>query len=204
MFISFFDFITDPITNSLHDNHLKTEINKIKGQIQRSDYRTKFAIVLLSNKTSLESPDIEERLANIRRSTGLDPKTALFFLPPNTSQVEIRQFVFHVLSTLQPVCIEYYRDLTKHARRKKTRGTVPPPTAPPTTAELSLGQFAASLAFAGSPVDPVVGFDPPPTVVVCVGKTSCPTLAEMRAVWLLQQLRVSSAGRQQYAPPGPH
>ena len=132
MFISFFDFITDPITNSLHDNHLKTEINKIKGQIQKSDYRTKFAIVLLSNKTSLESPDIEERLANIRRSTGLDPKTALFFLPPNTSQVEIRQFVFHVLSTLQPVCIEYYRDLTKHARRKKTRGTVPPPTAPPT------------------------------------------------------------------------
>ena len=132
VFISFFDFITDPITNSLHDNKLKTDINRIKGQIQKSDYRTKYAVVLLSNKTILETPDIEERLATIRRSTGLDPKTALFFLPPNTSQVEIRVFVNSVLSTLQPVCIEYYRDLTKHARRKRQRGTVPAPTAPPT------------------------------------------------------------------------
>jgi hypothetical protein len=132
VFISFFDFITDPITNSLHDNQLKTNINRIKNQIQKSDYRTKYAVVLLSNKTILETPDIEERLATIRRSTGLDPKTALFFLPPNTSQVEIRVFVNSVLSTLQPVCIEYYRDLTKHARRKRQRGTVPAPTAPPT------------------------------------------------------------------------
>ncbi|KAF2704509.1 hypothetical protein K504DRAFT_389801 [Pleomassaria siparia CBS 279.74] len=132
VFISFFDFITDPITNSLHDNQLKTEINKIKGQIQKSDYRTKYIVVLLSNKTILESPDIEERLATIRRSTGLDPKTALHFLPPNTSPVEIQAFVVSVLTTIQPVCIEYYRDLTKHARRKKGRGTVPAPTAPPT------------------------------------------------------------------------
>jgi len=131
-FISFFDFKTDPVTNSLHDNQLKTEINKIKVQIQRSEYRTRFAVVLLSDKTILEAPDIEERLANIRRTTGLDPKNSLFFLPPNTSQVEIRAFVTSVLSTLQPMCIEYYRDLTKHSRRKKGRGTIPPPTAPPT------------------------------------------------------------------------
>jgi hypothetical protein len=88
--------------------------------------------VLLSDKTILEAPDIEERLANIRRTTGLDPKNSLFFLPPNTSQVELRVFVTSVLSTLQPLCIEYYRDLTKHARRKKSRGTIPPPTTPPT------------------------------------------------------------------------
>jgi hypothetical protein len=131
-FISFFDFTTDPVTNSLHDNQLKTEINKIKTQIQRSEYRTRYAVVLLSDKTILEAPDIEERLANIRRTTGLDPKNSLFFLPPNTSQVELRVFVTSVLSTLQPLCIEYYRDLTKHARRKKSRGTIPPPTTPPT------------------------------------------------------------------------
>lgn len=88
--------------------------------------------MLLSNKTILEAPDIEERLAIIRRATGLDPKNSLFFLPPNTSQVETRAFVTSVLATLHPVCVEYYRDLTKHARRKKGRGTVPPPTAPPT------------------------------------------------------------------------
>lgn len=89
-------------------------------------------MVLLSNKTILEAPDIEERLAIIRRSTGLDPKTSLLFLPPNTSQVELRAFVTSVLTTLQPICVEYYRDLTKHARRKKGRGTIPPPTSPPT------------------------------------------------------------------------
>ncbi|KAH7085723.1 Gryzun, putative trafficking through golgi-domain-containing protein [Paraphoma chrysanthemicola] len=132
VFISFFDFTTDPITNSLHDNQLKTEINKIKGQIQKSEYRTRYVVVLLSDKTILEAPDIEERLANIRRTTGLDPKNSLFFLPPNTSQVELRAFVTTVLSTLQPICVEYYRDLTKHARRKKGRGTIPQPTAPPT------------------------------------------------------------------------
>jgi hypothetical protein len=132
VFVSFFDFTTDPITNSLHDNQLKTDINKIKAQIQKSEYRTRYVVVLLSDKTILEAPDIEERLANIRRTTGLDPKTSLFFLPPNTSQVELRAFVASVLSTLQPICVEYYRDLTKHARRKKGRGTIPPPTAPPT------------------------------------------------------------------------
>lgn len=132
VFISFFDFNTDPVTNSLHDNQLKTEINKIKGQLQKSEHRTRYVVVLLSNKTILEAPDIEERLSVIRRATGLDPKNSLFFLPPNTSQVEQRAFVTSVLSTLQPVCVEYYRDLTKHARRKKGRGSVPPPTAPPT------------------------------------------------------------------------
>ncbi|KAJ4341846.1 hypothetical protein N0V87_001511 [Didymella glomerata] len=132
VFISFFDFTTDPVTNSLHDNQLKTEINKIKGQIQKSEYRTRYVVVLLSNKTILEAPDIEDRLAVIRRATGLDPKNSLFFLPPNTSPVELRALVTSVLTTLQPICVEYYRDLTKHARRKKQRGTIPPPTAPPT------------------------------------------------------------------------
>ncbi|KAF1994592.1 hypothetical protein P154DRAFT_526937 [Amniculicola lignicola CBS 123094] len=132
VFISFFNFTSDPNLNSLHDNQLKTEINAIKARIQKSEYRTRFVVVLLSEKTILEAPDIEERLATIRRATGLDPKTSFFFLPPNTSQVELRTFVSSVLSTLQPICVEYYRDLTKHARRKKGRGQVPPPTAPPT------------------------------------------------------------------------
>jgi hypothetical protein len=130
--VSFFDLTTDPVTNSLNDNKLKTEINKIKGQINKSDYRTRYVVVLLSDRTILEAPEIEERLAVIRRATGLDPKSSLFFLPPRTSQVELRSFVTSVLSTLQPVCVEYYRDLTKHARRKKTRSTIPPPTAPST------------------------------------------------------------------------
>ncbi|KAF2018839.1 hypothetical protein BU24DRAFT_364136 [Aaosphaeria arxii CBS 175.79] len=132
VFLSFFPFTSDPNRSSINDNQLKTEINKIKAQIHKSEHRTRLAVVLLSDKTVLEAPDIDERLATIRRATGLDPKNSFFFLPPNTSQVEVRTFVNSILSALQPICIEYYRDLTKHARRKKGRGTVPPPTAPPT------------------------------------------------------------------------
>jgi hypothetical protein len=131
VFVSFFDFTTDPITNSLHDNHLKSEIIKVKDQVQRSGYKTRFAVVLLGDKSVSEAPDIDERLNTIRRNTGLDARTQLFFLPPS-SPVELRPFVANVLTTLKPISVEYYRDLTKRTRRKKTRSTIPPPTAPPT------------------------------------------------------------------------
>lgn len=132
VFISFFAFASDPSRNSLHDNQLKSEINSVKASVSKSDYKTRYVVVLLSDRTILEAPDIEDRLATIRRATGLDPKNSLFFLPPDTSRVEIASFVTSLLATLQPICVEYYRDLTKHARRKKNRGQIPPPTVPPT------------------------------------------------------------------------
>ncbi|QDS74405.1 hypothetical protein FKW77_005731 [Venturia effusa] len=132
VFISFFDFTSDPARNSLLDNQLKSEISNIKAALYRSEYKTRYVVVLLSDKTILQAQDIEDRLANIRRATGLDPKNGFFFLPPSTSKVEVVSFVDSLLSTLQPVCVEYYRDLTKHARRKKNRGSIPLPTAPPT------------------------------------------------------------------------
>ncbi|TKA65390.1 hypothetical protein B0A49_10515 [Cryomyces minteri] len=130
--ISFFDLETDPNRSSLLDNQLKTEINGIKAMITGSGYRTRHVVVFLGDKSVLQAPEIDERLAIVRRATGLDPKTSMFFIPPNTSRVELASFATSILSTLQPLCIEYYRDLTKHARRKKGRGYIPPPTAPPT------------------------------------------------------------------------
>jgi solute carrier family 25 protein 38 len=132
LLIAFFDFTSDANLNSLNDNQLKSEINGLRNALSQSEYKTRFAVVLLSDKTILEAPDIEDRLATIRRATGLDPKSGLFFLPPNTSRVEVSSFVTSILTTLQPQCIEYYRDLTKHSRRKKNRGNAPPPTIPPT------------------------------------------------------------------------
>lgn len=132
VFVSFFDFTSDPARNSLLDNQLKSEISNIKAALYRSEYKTRYVVVLLSDKTILQAQDIEDRLANIRRATGLDAKNGFFFMPPSTSRVEVASFVESLLSTLQPVCVEYYRDLTKHTRRKKSRGSIPPPTAPPT------------------------------------------------------------------------
>ncbi|KUJ20572.1 uncharacterized protein LY89DRAFT_610816 [Mollisia scopiformis] len=132
-YLSFYTFTSDPTLSTLNDNQLKTDINSIKGILSRSGYKTRLIVALLSEKSIVQSPDVEERLANIRKATGLDGKTSLFFLPPQSSPVELKAFVETIISTIYPICIEYYRDLSKHSRRKRNRGVVPPPTAPPTS-----------------------------------------------------------------------
>jgi hypothetical protein len=132
-YISFYTFTSNPKLSTLHDNQLKTDINSIKNAISQSGYKTRLIVALLSEKSIVQSPEVEERLANIRKATGLDSKTSLFFLPPQSSAVEVQTFVETIISTIYPICIEYYRDLSKHSRRKRNRGIVPPPTAPPTS-----------------------------------------------------------------------
>ena len=123
--IAFFNFTSDPNLSTLHDNQLKTEINAIRSSITASSYKIRLVVVLVSEPYEFDV-DIDERLANIRKATGLDPKNSMFFLPPDFSTVELRGFVGTILSSIYPSCIEYYRDLSKHARRKKNRGAPPP------------------------------------------------------------------------------
>lgn len=101
--------------------------------MSQSGYKTRLVVALLSEESVVQSPGVEERLANIRKHTGLDSKTSLFFLPPQSSAVELQAFVETITSTIYPLCVEYYRDLSKHARRKRNRGIIPPPTVPPTS-----------------------------------------------------------------------
>ncbi|KAH8808417.1 Gryzun, putative trafficking through golgi-domain-containing protein [Xylogone sp. PMI_703] len=121
-YISFYAFESDPNMSSLHDNHMKTDINQIKEVLSR--YKTRLIVALMSDKSTLQAPDIEDRLTNIRRATGLDPKASLFFLPPNSSTVELQAFVETIQSTIYPLSIEYYRDLSKRLRKKRNRGVV--------------------------------------------------------------------------------
>ena len=131
--ISFFNFTLDRNSSTLQDNKLKTEINALRTSITSSSYKFRLAVVLVADDQGPEnSIDFGDRVANIRRGTSLDPRS-LFFLPSGLSSVELRAFVGTVLASLQPSCIEYYRDLSKHARRKKNRSSIPLPTAPPTT-----------------------------------------------------------------------
>ncbi|PBP26987.1 hypothetical protein BUE80_DR002055 [Diplocarpon rosae] len=132
-YISFYAFTSDSKLSIMNDNQLKTDINNIKNTLGQSGYKTRLVVGLLSEKSIVQSPDVEERLSNIRKATGLDSKTSLFFLPPQSSAVELQAFVETILSTIYPISIEYYRDLSKHSRRKRNRGFVPPPTAPPTS-----------------------------------------------------------------------
>ncbi|PYH82098.1 hypothetical protein BO82DRAFT_431935 [Aspergillus uvarum CBS 121591] len=131
--INFFPFCADPNMNSLRDNQLRIEINGLKKQWQSSGYKTRFLVVLLSEDSEdSRHSDAEDRVASIRRATNLDQKS-LFLLPSDATPMELKEFAVSLLSHLQPSVIEYYRDLSKHARRKRNRGTIPPPTAPPTS-----------------------------------------------------------------------
>ena len=130
--ISFFNFTLDRNSSTLQDNKLKTEINALRTSITSSSYKFRLAVVLVADDPgSGNNIDYGDRVANIRRGTSLDPRS-LFFLPNGLSSVELRAFVGTVLASLQPSCVEYYRDLSKHARRKKNRSSIPLPTAPPT------------------------------------------------------------------------
>jgi trafficking protein particle complex subunit 11 len=132
IFLSCFPLASDPGRDSLNDNRLKNEINSIKSALQTSTYKSRLAVLLVGDGTILQTSDIEERITNIKRATGLDPKHSLFFMPFEASRSDVAALIRTMLDTLQPQAVEHYRDLTKHARRKKGRGTIPPPTVPPT------------------------------------------------------------------------
>ncbi|ODH49704.1 hypothetical protein GX48_04229 [Paracoccidioides brasiliensis] len=130
-FINFFPFTSDANMASLRDNQLKIEINSLRKNWAASGYKTRFVVALLCEDGPL-AEDANDRIAIIRRATNLDPKS-IFVLRPEPSQLDISEFISSLLASLQAPSIEYYRDLSKHARRKRNRTTIPPPTAPPTS-----------------------------------------------------------------------
>lgn len=130
VYLSFHSLHPDPST----DARLKNDINDTKNAIAKSGFRTRFALVLLCDNLGLSDSELEDRLAALRRVTALDPKTAFFSFNTADPQSHSPSFVLSVLRALQPVCVDYYRDLTKHSRRKKGRASPPPLTAAPTRA----------------------------------------------------------------------
>ncbi|CAK4033998.1 Hypothetical predicted protein [Lecanosticta acicola] len=123
LFLAFFDLNAN---EAAQDEQLKADINGVKNALSRSGFKTRLAVILISDRSILHAPELEDRLASIRRATTLDPKSGLFFMPPMSSQPEIATFVQSIMTALQPGGVDYYRDLSKHARRKKARGGPPP------------------------------------------------------------------------------
>ncbi|KAK5626237.1 hypothetical protein RRF57_001952 [Xylaria bambusicola] len=133
VYLCFYTLTSDPTLATLHDNQLKADINAIKNAISQSGYKTRLAVVILSDQSPSTVSQFQERLENIRRSTGLDPKASLFVLPTRRTEAELETAVDNVLTAIFDQALEYYRDLGRHSRKKKARGVAPQPTIPPTS-----------------------------------------------------------------------
>lgn len=133
--LCFYTISTDPTTTTLQDNKLKNDIGVLRGALASSGYKTKLCVALLSDADSTPatlSSGLQERLENIRRGAGMDPKS-LFYIPPQESPDELRGVANNILAALYGTAVEYYRDLGRHARKKRSRGIAPQPTVPPTS-----------------------------------------------------------------------
>ncbi|KAI0169067.1 Gryzun, putative trafficking through golgi-domain-containing protein [Hypoxylon sp. FL1284] len=131
--LAFYSLTSDSTLATLHDNQLKTDINAVKNAITQSAYKTRLVVVILSDQSPASVSQFHERLENIRRSTALDPKNSLFVLPTQRTETELETAVDSVLTAVFDQATEYYRDLARHSRKKKSRGVAPQPTIPPTS-----------------------------------------------------------------------
>ena len=135
IFLGFHTISTDPTTTTLQDNRLKNDIADLKAALAKSGYKSKLAVALLSDDDSTPatlSTGLQERLENIRKGSGLDPKS-LFYIPPQETPADLRGVADNILAALYGTAVEYYRDLGRHARKKRSRGIAPSPTVPPTS-----------------------------------------------------------------------
>ncbi|KAJ6259497.1 hypothetical protein Dda_5134 [Drechslerella dactyloides] len=138
-FVSFHEFAVVPSDQEeAVDRALANSINEMKKILSSDPRKIKFAVVLIAQKTLLEAPSLENRFALVRRLTGLDTKSSLFFLPARASSVELQQMVKSIQLALAPSAIEFYRELSKHARRKRSRSSVPAATVPPSSMSQTL------------------------------------------------------------------
>lgn len=130
--LCFYSLVSDPTQATLQDNQIKTDINNLRGFLSQSGYKTRLAVVLISDDTTSPLEGVQERVETIRRGCSVDSK-CFFLVPPTESADELERIAENMLTTLYSVAIEYYRDLGRHARKKRGRGIAPQPTVPPTS-----------------------------------------------------------------------
>ncbi|KAK1832466.1 hypothetical protein QBC39DRAFT_404859 [Podospora conica] len=130
--LCFYNLVSDPTQATLQDNQIKTDINNLRGLLSQSGYKTRLAVVLISDEATTLVEGVPERVETIRRGCSLDSK-CIFLVPPAESTDQLERIAENMLTTLYGVAIEYYRDLGRHARKKRGRGIAPQPTVPPTS-----------------------------------------------------------------------
>ncbi len=132
VFLCFYSLTSDPTLATLHDNKIKTDIGTLRNAIAQSGYKSRVCVVIIPDQPTPSTEGVQERLENIRRGSGLETKS-FFSVPSQGSQEELERIADNMLATVYAQAVEYYRDLGRHARRKRGRGFAPQPSVPPTS-----------------------------------------------------------------------
>lgn len=127
VFLCLYSLTADPTLATLHDNKIKTDIGGLRNAVSQSGCKSRLAVMILVDNSS----GSQERLENIRRGGGLDPKS-FFAIPTNAAPDEMSRILDNALTTLYMQAIDYYRDHGRIAKKKRGRGVAPQPTVPPT------------------------------------------------------------------------
>ncbi|CAO3690739.1 unnamed protein product [Umbelopsis ramanniana] len=84
------------------------------------DRGVKYAAVIILNPRHIDDPAIEDRLASLRKLSGLDSKNSLFVLPVST-QTDANEFINNLFRSLYESAQVYYSNHVKRVRKKLAR-----------------------------------------------------------------------------------
>lgn len=110
--------LTDEAEISKKDEDLAMEIHILKDQLMKRN--VKLLVILVSEKSVALHPDLEDRVNDIRRITGLNNRNGLLLLSSGTAK-ELQTFAMEVLQVMKVSSSDYYGNLDKNVRRKKSK-----------------------------------------------------------------------------------
>lgn len=117
--------------STTRDDEFIQEVLRLKDVWARSGYRTRVAFALIGDEGELPDNTLE-RLNYLRKATNSDSNT-MYLLRPTAPDEDVIKYARMILDILQVSVLDYYRELAKHARKKRNRGSIPLPTSPPTS-----------------------------------------------------------------------
>lgn len=101
------------------DDHLINEILDLKNKLALRN--TKLAVVLIPEH---DSPSATDRIYNLRKATGLQPRTGLFLLPVDSDDKEREALVESLCQLAYSRGLDLYTNIAKNIRKKRSRSNV--------------------------------------------------------------------------------
>jgi tetratricopeptide (TPR) repeat protein len=118
LYVGFYHIDAEAQDVETFDGELAKEINTLREQLMRRNVR--LLTIVVSERSTALNPDLDERVDNIRRITGLNSRNGLLFLSSGAPK-EVSTFALDVLQVMNAVSSEFYGNLDKTIRKKKAK-----------------------------------------------------------------------------------